>query len=79
MKTIVYTGPGHVLVAGPHRIRRGVPTAISEQLFDQLQRDTSMTLTVVDPPRRRRKPPARKAGHKAATRRPRTPSSGEED
>jgi hypothetical protein len=47
VKTVIYTGPGHVLVAGPHRIRRGTPAQISDKLFEQLQRDPSMTLQVV--------------------------------
>lgn len=48
MRTVVYHGPGHVLVAGGRSIPRGVRTPISEELFAQLQRDPSMTLEEVD-------------------------------
>ena len=49
MRTIVYPGPGHVLVAGKRRIERGVPTEVSEELFKQLQRDPSMKLLELTP------------------------------
>ena len=53
MRRIIYPGPGHILKAGGLVIPRGQPTEVSEQLFRRLQRDRSMTLVVVDPPKRR--------------------------
>ena len=82
MKTIIYNGPGHVLAAGGLRIRRGVPTAINEELFRQLQRDPSMTLQVVAAPkkdRERKKPAARGGRTKAAVEADQHADSGEED
>lgn len=82
MKTIVYTGPGHVLAAGHLRIRRGIPTEISEELFAQLQRDPSMTLQVVAAPKKHpeRKPAAKRGGKsKAAAKADQHAVSGEED
>ena len=79
MKIIIYNGPGHVLVAGEHRIQRGVPTEISEKLFQQLQRDPSMTLQVVKASRRASKSPATQADQQAATQADQNADNGEED
>lgn len=58
MKTIIYPGPSHILKAGGLVIHRGQPTEVSEQLFRRLQRDRSMTLVVLEPPKRRPAAPA---------------------
>jgi hypothetical protein len=70
VKTIIYTGPGHVLAAGKHRIRRGVPTEISDELYKQLARDPSMTLQVIADP---------EPANRTATKADEHADSGEED
>lgn len=79
MRTIVYTGPGHVLAVGELRIPRGRPTEVTEEVFRQLQRDPSMTLQVVP---RRREPkvkPAGQAEHNPANQAGENAESGEEE
>lgn len=79
MKTIVYPGPGHVLKVGERRIRRGVPTEVSEELYRQLQRDPSMTLQVIPQRRERQVKPAAKAAPTPAVEADAHADNGEEE